>query len=139
MDNLLDIANKVMEGFDPANDKVDNFEKLPDGEYTCLLEKATAKKNDKGTQWISLDFSIMDREDNRHLFVPYFFTDKSMERSIKGISKLAFDFGYTLPADAFTDLETLAGYVDQMAGNQAIVKQTTSKNDYTNYKITPLQ
>ena len=32
MDDLLNIASKVMEGFDPATDKVDDFEKLPDGE-----------------------------------------------------------------------------------------------------------
>jgi hypothetical protein len=140
MDNLLDIANKVMEGFDPKTDTVDNFEKIPDGEYSCLLEDVTARKSEKGTEWIGFKFSIMTGDyENRLIFVNKFFTEKTVERSIKEITKLAYDFGYELPADAFTTLETLAGYLNQMAGNQATVKQTTSKNDFTNFKVTPLQ
>ena len=140
MDDLLNIANKVMEGFNPATDKVDDFEKLPDGEYNCLLEDAKARKSEQtGSQWISLKFSIMDGEyENRLIFVNYFFTDKTIERSIKAITKLAYDFGYELPTDAFTSLETLAETLNGMAGNQATVKQTTSKNDFTNYKVTPI-
>lgn len=139
MDNLLNIANKVMESFDPKTDKVDDFEKLPDGEYMCLLEEVTAKKSEKGTEWIGFKFSIMNGDyENRLIFVNKFFTEKTVERSIKEITKLAFEFGYSLPADAFTSLETLAQYLNQMAGNQATVKQSTSKNDFTNYKVTPL-
>lgn len=139
MNDLLNIAQKTMEKFDPAIDKVDDFEKLPDGEYTCLLEDATARKNEKGTNWISLKFSIIEGEyENRMLFVNYYFTEKTIERSIKSITKLAYDFGYELPIDAFTSYESLAQTLNSMAGNQAIVKQTTGKNDYTNYKVTPL-
>lgn len=140
MEDLLNIASKVMENFNPAVDKVDDFEKLPDGEYNCLLEDVTAKKSEKGTQWISFKFSIMSGEyENRLIFVNKFFTEKTIERSIKEITKLAFDFGYELPAEAFTTLETLAETLSSMAGNQATVKQTTSKNDFTNFKVTPLQ
>ena len=140
MDDLLSIASKTMEGFNPATDSVDNFENLPDGEYSCLLEDVTYRKNEKGTNWIALKFSIMSGEfENRLIFVNKFFTEKTIERSIKEITKLAFDFGYSLPTDAFTSLETLAQTLNTMAGNQATVKQTTSKNDFTNYKVTPLQ
>lgn len=139
MDNLLDIANKVMEGFNPATDKVDDFEKLPDGEYNCLLEDVTARKSEKGTNWISFKFSVMTGDyENRIIFVNYFFTDKTVERSIKGITKLAYEFGYEIPEESWTNLETLADTLNAMAGNQATVKQTTSKNDFTNYKVTPL-
>ena len=139
MDDLLNIANKVMEGFNPATDTVDNFEKIPDGEYNCILEDVTARKSEKGTEWIGFKFSIMGGEyDNRLIFVNKFFTEKTVERSIKEITKLAFDFGYNLPAEAFTTLESLAETLNQMAGNQATVKQTTGKNDFTNFKITPL-
>ena len=138
MEDLLNIANKVMAGFNPATDKVDNFEKIADGEYNCLLEDVTAKKSEKGTEWISFKFSIMSGEyENRLIFVNKFFTEKTIERSIKEITKLAFDFGYSLPTEAFVSLERLAEYLNQMAGNQAVVKQTTSKNDFTNYKVTP--
>ena len=146
MDDLLNIAKRTMENFNPATDKVDDFEKLPDGEYQCLLEEVTARKSEKGTNWISFKFSIMEALDqvdvdytNRYLFVNYFFTDKSIERSIKSISKLAYEFGYELAPDAFISYESLAKTLNSMAGNQAIVKQTTGKNDFTNYKVTPIQ
>lgn len=141
MEDLLNIANKVMENFNPAVDKVDDFENLPDGEYNCLLEDVTARKSEeKGTNWISFKFSIMSGEyENRLIFVNFFFTEKTIERSIKGITKLAFDFGYELPADAFTSYDTLAETLNSMAGNQATVKQTTSKNGFANYKVTPVQ
>jgi hypothetical protein len=139
MDNLLNIASEVMKGFDPAVDKVDDFEKLPDGEYNCLLEDVTARKNEKGTNWISFKFSIIDGDyANRIIFVNYFFTEKTSERSVKGIIKLAYDFGYQVPEDCFGTYEALAGYLNGIAGNQATVKQTTSKNDFTNYKVTPV-
>lgn len=139
MDDLLNIATKTMEGFNPATDTVDNFEKLPDGDYNCLLEDVTARVSEKGTNWISFKFSVMDGDyENRLIFVNFFFTEKTIERSIKGISKLAYDFGYELPIDAFSSLDNLAETLNQMAGNQATVHQTTSKNDYTNYKVTPI-
>jgi len=136
MDDLLNIATSVMEGFDPATDKVNDFEEVADGTYNCLLEKVTARKNDKGTNWISFDFSIMD--DKRHLFVNYFFTEKMAERSIKGLNKIAYDFGYQLPVEAFTSYETLADTLNNMAGNQATVEKKTSNSGFTNYKVTPI-
>lgn len=139
MDDLLSIAQKTMENFDPAVDKVDDFEKLPDGEYNCLLEDVTARKSEKGTNWISFKFSVMSGDyENRLIFVNYFFTEKTIERSIKGITKLAYDFGYEIPTNAFTTYDSLAETLNAMAGNQATVKQTTSKNDFTNYKVTPI-
>lgn len=148
MDNLLDIANKTMENFDPAVDKVDDFENLPDGEYSCLLEDVTARKSEEtGSNWISFKFSVMSGEhENRLIFVNYFFTEKTVERSIKGITKLAYEFGYELPlveilsqANETTEqLKALAETLNSMAGNQATVKQTTSKNGYANYKVTPI-
>ena len=77
--------------------------------------------------------------EGRFIFVNYFFTEKTIERSIKGINKLAYDFGYTLPADAFATYDSLAETLNSMAGNQAIVKKTTSKNGFANYKVTPVQ
>lgn len=139
MDDLLSIATKTMEGFNPATDKVDDFEKLPDGDYNCLLEDVTARVSEKGTNWISFKFSIMDGDyENRLIFVNYFFTEKTIERSIKAITKVAYDFGYELPTEAFTSYESLAETLNGMAGNQATVKQTTSKNDFTNFKVTPI-
>lgn len=140
MEDLLSIASKTMENFDPAVDKVDDFENLPDGEYSCLLEDVTARKSEeKGTNWISFKFSVMSGDyENRLIFVNYFFTEKTIERSIKAITKLAYEFGYSLPTEAFTSYDSLAETLNAMAGNQATVKQTTSKNGFANYKVTPI-
>lgn len=139
MDDLLNIATKVMEDFNPETDTVSDFEKLPDGDYNCLLEDVTANKNEKGTNWICFKFSVLDGDYiNRLIFVNFFFTEKTAERSVKGITKLAYDFGYDVPVEAFTSYETLAETCNAMAGNRATVHQTTSKNDFTNYKVTPL-
>lgn len=140
MDDLLNIATKTMEKFNPATDNVDDFEKINDGEYNCLLEEVSARKSEKtGTNWISLKFTILDGDyENRLLFVNYFFTEKTMERSIKAITKLAYEFGYEIPLDSFSSLEALAETLNSMAGNQAIVSQKTSKSGYANYRVTPL-
>lgn len=140
MDDLLSIAQKTMENFDPATDKVDDFEEVADGEYACLLEDVTARKSEQtGNNWIGFKFSIMEGENvGRYLFVNFFFTEKTIERSIKAINKLAYDFGYEIPADAYTGYENLAETLNAMAGNQATVKKTTSKNGFANYKVTPI-
>lgn len=140
MDDLLNIATKTMERFDPAKDSVDNFEEMPDGEYTGLLEEVTARKNDNGTNWINFKYSILDNEEynNRFIFVNYFFTEKTVERSIKMLTKLAYEFGYQLPIESFANYETLAETLNGMAGNQATVKKTTAKSGFVNYTVTPL-
>lgn len=139
MDDLLNIATKTMEKFNPATDSVDNFEEVADGKYQCLLEKVTNKTSAKtGNTWISFDFSIIGGEnDGRHIFVNYFFTDKTIERSIKSIIKLAYEFGYDLPTDAFADFETLATSLDAMSGNQAMVDKKTTDSGFVTYKVDP--
>lgn len=139
MDDLLSIASKTMEGFNPATDSVDNFEEIADGVYNCLLEDVTARKNEKGTNWISCKWSVIDGEyENRLIFVNYFFTEKTTERSIKAVTKFAYDFGFELPIEAFTSLETLAETLNGIAGMSATVEKKTGKNDYVNYKVTPI-
>lgn len=139
--SLLQKAQEIMGTFDPKTDTVDNFENLPDGEYQALLEEVVSKSNDKGTEWISFVWSVLDEGDNqgRLLFDNRFFTEKSEDRSIKSVIKTADDFGYELPADAFTDLDTLAEYLNSMAGEQAIVTQKTSKSGFTNYTAEPVE
>ena len=50
----------------------------------------------------------------------------------------SYEFGYSLPTEAFTSYDSLAETLNAMAGNQATVKQTTSKNGFANYKVTPI-
>ena len=93
MDDLLNIASKTMEGFNPATDSVDNFEEIKDGEYIGLLEDVTAKTSEStGSQWVSLKFSILNNEEykNRFIFVNYFFTEKT--NSVNCLSLLLLFF-----------------------------------------------
>lgn len=140
MENLLDIANEVLvtKGFDPAKDKVDDFEKLPDGEYSSLLENVAHKKSEKtGTEWIEFKFSILDGEfKGRYIWVNYYFSVKTAARSVKALKKLAYDFGFDLTVDSFTNMDFLAETLNGLSGRVAYVKQTT-KNDFSNYSVTP--
>lgn len=141
MDDLLSIATKTMEHFDPATDSVDTFEEVKDGEYHTLLEEVKSMQSQTtGNQWISFKFSILDNEEykNRFIFVNYFFTEKMVERSIKALNKVAYEFGYQLPVESFASLETLAETLNGMAGNQAIVEKKTSNSGFVNYKVTPI-
>lgn len=139
-DNLLDIATKTMEGFNPATDPVDNFEEVADGEYNCLIQDVKHNvSNETGNHRVTFKYEIMDGDnEGRLIFVSYFFTEKTIERSIKALNKLAYEFGFELPVDAFTDYDTLAETLNNMAGLQATVEKKTNKNDFVTYKVTPI-
>lgn len=138
--DLLSLASEIMEGFNPATDSVDKvYERIEDGTYNCVLDEVTPRKNDKGTNWVSFKFSILEgKYANRCIFVNYYFTEKTAERSIKTINKIAYDFGYELPVEAFSSYESLADTLNSMAGNQANVTLKTGKNDFINYTVTPV-
>lgn len=136
----MEIANKTMENFNPATDSVaGDFDKLPDGSYNCTIESVKPKKNDKGTEWINFMCCINDGDyAGRYIFVNYFMTEKTVERSIKAINKLVYEFGYQLPIEAFETLETLAENLSELVGNQVDVEQKTSKNGYENLTMSKL-
>lgn len=133
---LYNMASEVMKNFDPATDLVDDFEEIPDGTYECIIEKVTHKENEKGTNWISIDCSIID--DNRHLFVNYFFTEKTMMRSIKAINKLAFNYGFDIGLDSYYDYDILSYNLNSIAGTKCTVTKKTSTNGFANCKIEPI-
>lgn len=137
--SLLEIATETLKNFDPAKDSVDTFEEIPDGNYDAVLEKVTARKNDKGTEWVSFEYSIIGGDfGGRKIFVNYFFTEKMIARSVKMLTKLAFEFGYELPIEVFETLEGLAETLDStFAGNTMSIEKSTSKNDFANYKVAP--
>lgn len=137
--SLLEIATETLNNFDPAKDSVDTFEELPDGNYNALLEEVKAKENDKGTEWVSFVYSVVgDEYANRKIFVNYFFTEKMTARSVKMLTKLAYDFGFELPVEAFETLEGLAQTLnDTFAGNTMAIEKTTSNSGFVNYKVTP--
>ena len=140
MEDLMEKAEKVMAGFNPATDEVVNYDNPPDGVYECLVEKVTSGvTQQKGCPFIKFHYSILDENVSGFLFVSYYFTDKTTDRSIKMLTKLAYEWGYTIPMEAFQNLETLAEALNNLAGNQATVEQKTKEGStYPNYKVTPV-
>ena len=140
-DELLDIAGKVMENFNPATDSVaDEYENVPDGEYSVIITDVSARENEKGTEWISLQCEVTEGDcQGRLIFVNYWFTEKTKMGSTKKIFKLAFNFNYELQLEAFENLETLAETLETLKGTMGVVTQTTNKNGYANHSIYPVE
>lgn len=138
MNELFEYANEIMENFDPATDSVTNFEPVPAGEYSCMLDNVTTKCSTNGNDYICFDFYIIGDDYNRHIFVPYYLTVASVKRTIKMVNKLAYEWGYKLPLNVFETPETLANALNQLAGKQATVIKTPRKNsEYFNYEVAP--
>lgn len=143
MNDLFSIAQKTMEKYEVGEEVAGEYEKLPDGEYNCLLEEVTHRSNEeKKNDCITFKFSVLDEDyANKYLFVNYYFggnmKEWQEERNFQDIRNIVAGFGYDLPADSYANFEVFTETLNQMAGNQAIVKQTTNKNDYTTYKVTP--
>jgi len=136
MDDLLKVAGSVMKSFDPKTDSADDFESIKDGEYNCLLEEINHKVASTGNNGISFTFNITDGEyAGRFIWVNYWFNNQE-QKQVKRIMKLAYEFGYELPLEAFSSLDTLVEALQDLCGTCAVVKQTTSKSGYTNYSIT---
>lgn len=142
MDDLLKIAGNVMENFNPETDSANDFENLPDGRYTGLLSEVSAPTSSNGNQRLSLKFEITsdefeDKYKGRLLFVPFFFSEKIAERSIKYVIKMVHDLGFEpLGVDAFKSLDDLAEALQGLVGTEAQLDQKTSKNGFANYEIT---
>ena len=136
MDELLDIAQKTMDKFNPETDSADNYEEIPDGTYKCLLEEVTFKKSQNGTPNISFKYSILDGEyENRFLFDNHYFTVKTAEWQTKKVKQIAYRLGFELPQDTFSSFQHAAEVFNNMAGTQANIKKTTNKSGYANCEI----
>lgn len=127
-----------METFNPETDSASDFDNLPDGLYKVLITDVTSRTSEKGTKSVALKTEVISEAYNgRFIFVNYYFTEKTTERSIKYILKLVNELGFeALTVDAFKSIETLAESLQALVGTEANVKQTTSKSGFTNQEVT---
>lgn len=143
MNDLLTIATKVMEEFDPTKDSVYDYENVPDGLYNCLVEEVSKKHNEeKGTDRITVKCSVIGGEyDGKYIFVNHYFTtEKAKIISFKKILQLINFLGYQKPnVEVFDNLDALAEMLNSMAGNQITIKQTTNKAGYPNHEYIPIK
>ena len=131
--NLFDLANEIMKDFDPSKPLTTDFEELEDGTYNCIVEKIQYKQNEKGTEWINFDCTIMGN--NRHMFINKFFTEKTAKRSLTEINKLVFELGYKIPLEAYATVETLSTALESLKGEQLEIEKKTSNTGFVNYKM----
>lgn len=137
MMDLVSMAADIKE-----NGYVDEYAEMPDGVYECTFEEVTAKsKSETGTEWISIQFDVIDGDQvGRKIWVNYFLIGKNLKefqikRAINDLQELVALYGYELPSESFTDMETLAGNIETLVGEIAVITKATNKSGYSNYKI----
>ncbi|WP_368900580.1 DUF669 domain-containing protein [Oceanobacillus oncorhynchi] len=137
--NLKAMAAEIMEeGFNPKTDAVgDDFENLPDGEYDGILTNVSWRTNDKGTEWLSFEFELLNEGyENRKYFGNIFFSnEKMMQLNLKRAMKTASILDVELEIDDFEDTDALVEKLKEGAGNQCLLElKTNKKGSFQNWE-----
>lgn len=136
MEDLLNIANGVMDNFDPEKDSVRDFSNLPDGEYKALIEEVGHRKSEKGTLSVFFKCGITDGDNaGRFLWASYYFTEKMAEQNIQKMIKIAHQLGFDYKEIDFKSVETIAKSLDGMIGEEVTLLAKTGKTDFQNVEI----
>ena len=144
MPSLVEMAIEAMKNFDPKTDPVDSFPEIPDGTYECIIEIIDYRVAQTGSDFIQATCEITEGDYiNQKIFVKYFFTEKTQDRSVQSIMTLLNKYGYEVEvADLFADYETIAEGMQVLIGLECYVKVSTtvSKNGkkFTRETITPV-
>lgn len=138
--SLRDIAAQILaEGFNPETDPVSEFDELPDGEYDAILTDVNWRTNDNGTEWLSLEFEILNEgfEGRKYFGNIFFSNEKMLGLNIKRTMKYAFILGVELDADVFDAPETeLVDAFKTALGNQVtLTLKTNKKGTFQNFEI----
>lgn len=137
--NLKEMAAQILqEGFNPETDSINDFDNLPDGIYDALLTNASWRTNDNGTEWLSLEFEILNEGfENRKYFGNIFFSvEKMLQVNIKRTMKYAAVLGITLDVEDFAEPETtLVEAFKSGLGNQVELELKTSKKGFQNFEV----
>ena len=139
--NLKELASQVLaEGFNPRTDAVGgDYEDLPDGLYDAILTNVSWRQNDKGTEWLSFEFEILNEGyENRKYFGNIFFSnEKMMQLNLKRAMKTAAVLDVDLSVEDFEDTETLVETLKQGIGNQCMIDlKTNKKGTFQNWDAT---
>ncbi|MGG3987709.1 DUF669 domain-containing protein [Bacillus smithii] len=141
MMNLKELAAEILnEGFNPETDPVSDFDNLPDGTYDAMLTDVQWRVNDKGTEWLSMEFEILNEGfENRKYFGAIFFSNERMLKlNIKRTMKYAAILGVELGIEDFDRPEsTLIQALQNGCGQQVtLTLKTNKKSNFQNFEIT---
>ena len=147
--NLMELAAKMQaEGFDAKTAVVDQGDyNFPDGVYDVVLEKVEHRVNDKGTEWISFAFEILNAGyENRKYFANYWLTEKNLEKTIEKLwAHAAQIFDVEITIEDIGSIET--AFVEKMKaalGTQVELelktsrykdKKTGEQKEFQNFKL----
>lgn len=125
------MAQEIMnEGFDPKTDAVGgDFEDLPDGLYDGMLTGVSWRENDKGTEWLSFEFEILNEglEGRKYFGNIFFSNEKMMQLNLKRAMKTAAILDVDLTIEDFEDTDTLVETLKEGIGNQCMIDLKTNK------------
>lgn len=129
--NLKEMAAEILnEGFNPQTDSVGgDYEELPDGLYDVILTDVSWRTNDKGTEWLSFEFEILNEGyDGRKYFGNIFFSnEKMLKLNLKRAMKTAAILDVDVTVEDFEDEEVLVERLKEGVGNQCMIELKTNK------------
>jgi len=129
--NLKEMAAEILsEGFNPQTDSVGgDYEELPDGLYDAILTDVSWRTNDKGTEWLSFEFEILNEGyDGRKYFGNIFFSnEKMLKLNLKRAMKTAAILDVDVTVEDFEDEEVLVERLKEGVGNQCMIELKTNK------------
>jgi Protein of unknown function (DUF669) len=140
--NLKDLASQILnEGFNAKTDSVSDFEDLQDGIYDVVLMGAQWRANEKGTEWISFEFELLNEGfENRKYFGNIFFSnEKMMQLNLKRTMKYAAVLDVELTVEDFEDTTDLVEAIKAGVGNQATLTLKSNKTGtFQNWELTEM-
>lgn len=128
--SLKELAQEILEqGFNPKTDPVSGDYEWPDGVYDGLLTNVSWRTNDKGTEWVSFEFEILNEgyEGRKYFGNIFFSNEKMLQLNIKKTMKTASVLDVELTAEDFEDENTLVEKLKQGIGNECMIELKTNK------------
>ena len=134
------MAQEILnEGFNPKTDAVGgDFENLPDGLYDGLMTDASWRVNEKGTEWLSFEFEIMNEgyEGRKYFAMIFFSNEKMMNLNLKRAMQTAAALDVELTAEDFGDTDQLVEKVKEGIGAQVMIElKSNKKGTFQNFVI----
>jgi len=135
MEDLLKTAMELLDNSNYKTVGTGDYPEIPDGDYAVNIDKVDLKQSSKGTDYINITVTILDGDYiNQKMFVPYYFSEKTIKNSYAKLMSLIASCGYEPSAEMFQDFETLRDGLETLV-NKAVSCEKKTKGEYTNYTL----
>lgn len=135
MDDLLKTAMELLDNSNYKTVGTGEYPEIPDGDYRVNIDKVDLKQSTKGTDYINITVTIVDGDyTNQKMFVPYYFSEKTIKSSYAKLMSLIASCGYEPSAEMFQDFETLRDGLETLV-DKAVNCEKKTKGEYVNYTL----